>query len=744
MQQESILWYKQPADLKNWNDALPVGNGRLGAMIFGGISNERIQMNEDSVWSGGYRDRINPYAKNELENIRTLLREEKFEEAENLARYALSGTPEFQRVYQTLGDIEVSFQNIPENITQYKRTLSLDTAVSTTTFSAGGYLYEREVFASFPADVIAIKLKTTNPDGLSFDTRLMRNRFCETTGVLNDNSIYLTGTNGDKDGISFHWIMTAQNTGGKIKTIGEYLVFKNVNEAILYTTAATSFRENNTLQKCTDILNKLENCEYEKIKSEHINDYQALEKRVSFMLDNAQSEVPTDERLKAVQNGRSDPGLQALYFRFGRYLLISCSRPGTLPANLQGVWCNDFIPPWDSKYTININIEMNYWPAEICNLSECHIPLFDHIKRMHPKGTETAKKMYGVRGFVAHHNTDIWGDCAPQDTCISASYWVLGAAWFCLHIWEHYEYTQDKAFLNEHYYLIKDACLFFIDFMTENKKGELVLSPTVSPENIFRTDEGKNGILCEGCTMDAQLLYELFTAYENICKILDFDHEQAEQIKNMKAKLPPTKIGKNGGIAEWLVQREEPEPGHRHMSHLFALYPGNEITPEKTPDLADAAKKTLELRLSHGGGHTGWSRAWIINFWARLGDAREAYFHLDELLRHSTLPNLFDNHPPFQIDGNFGATAAIINMLVQSTPDTIYLLKALPEQWQNGSITGLCLKGGLTVDISWANGKLKKARIFAKNDYTGKIVYGNSTEQISLTKNQEYVYGSGE
>ena len=747
MEKESFLWYKQPAAFDKWTDALPVGNGRMGAMVFGGVQSERIQLNEDSVWSGGFRDRTNPDAFDALPKIRSLLRENKIADAERLARYALTGNPEFQRSYQILADLFIDFHDIPA-FTDYERGLCLDEAVAFTRFTAGGYNYSREVIASAPADVIAIKFSTDNPAGLTFDARLVRSRFCEKTGAMGPDAVYLTGINGGADGISFCCAMTGDASGGSMTTMGEYLVFRNVTEATIYITAATSFRSNDSFSDCRKILNKVKINDYGEIRSKHVKDFKDLMDRVSLKIgqnvirDSAinPAELPTDERLTMVQQGGSDPGLIALYFMFGRYLLIACSRPGTLPANLQGIWCNDFLAPWDSKYTININTQMNYWPAEICNLSECHMPLFEHMRRMHPRGLETAKKMYGARGFVAHHNTDIWGDCAPQDTWIPATYWVLSVAWFCLHIWEHYEYTNDKIFLAENYEIMKDACLFFVDFLIENDNGELVVSPSVSPENVYILPDGSYGTLCEGCTMDAQILRELFIAFTSTCRILDRDHDFSEKISEIQNKLPRTKVGKDGGIMEWLYEYGEAEPGHRHMSHLFGLFPGNEISPENTPDLAEAAKNTLSMRLSHGGGHTGWSRAWIINFQARLGDGNEALFHLNELLRHSTLPNLFDDHPPFQIDGNFGATAAIAHMLVQSTPDTIYLLKALPDEWVEGSVTGLCAKGGVIVDVSWENNTLAEARLLATKDYKGVVVYKDIVKHISLNDGDVYVF----
>ena len=724
-----MLWYKKPA--ASWNEALPIGNGRLGAMVFGGTQRERIQLNEDSCWYGEFRERTNPNAKESLPKIRQHLRDGDVTKAEYLARYALSGTPEFQRLYQTVGDVELRFKNIPKEVESYSRRLCLDEALAISDFVADDYRYRREVLASAPADVIAIRLSSNCPEGMSFDARLVRNRFSKNSGKIDNDTVYI---NVD-DGISLHALMTAQIKGGTIEAIGEYLVFNNVQEAVLYITVATSFRYDDTLSACQKILQNAKAKGYTTIRAEHIKEYQSYEKRCSLTLGKQTTDLPTDERLTLLKQGETNPGLIALYFRYGRYLLLSSSRPGTLPANLQGIWCDSFAPPWDSKYTININIQMNYWLAEICNLAECHQALFDHMHRMHPHGKKVAQEMYGARGFVAHHNTDIWGDCAPQDTYIPASYWVLSIAWFCLHIWEHYEYNQDADFLAKHYDMMKDACLFFVDFLIENEQGYLVVSPSVSPENTFVLPNGDVGTLCEGCAMDSQILWEFFNALEATCAVLNKDTDLAKQIKAMRDKLPPIAIGKNGGIMEWLTEQIEAEPGHRHMSHLFALFPGKQIKPDT--DLAEAAKRTLDLRLAHGGGHTGWSRAWIINFWARLQDGEQAHQNIIELLKHSTLNNLLDDHPPFQIDGNFGATAAIANMLLHSKEDTVQLLPTLPQEWKDGSVTGLCAKGGLVVDFSWEDGKVIKAKVLAKKDYRGKIFYNERKIDLNLGAGEE-------
>jgi len=735
MNEEYQLWYKNPA--KEWVEALPIGNGRIGAMVFGGIPQERVQLNEESIWSGGFRDRNNPEAKTNLEQIRSLLKAGNVSEAEELARFSLSGLPEFQRSYQTLGDLFINFHGMDGKHEEYTRLLNLENAVSVVSYKIGGYSYEREIFASVPADVIVMRLSTTNPAGISFDARLVRNRLCDHCGKIDGETVFFDGVSGSS-GILFYCMMTGAAKNGKMNAMGEYLVFKSVSEAYLYINAVTSFRSQNPSADCLSVLDAAKKSGYEHILKEHIADYQEIERRVSLKLtkDNEVSCLPVNERLELFQKDFSDIKLIELYFRYGRYLLISCSRPGTLPANLQGIWCNEFLPPWDSKYTININTQMNYWPAEICNLPECHLPLFEHIKRMYENGRHTADVMYGARGFVAHHNTDIWGDTAPQDTWIPATYWVMGAAWLCLHIWEHYQYTLDKNFLQENFYLLRDSALFFVDYLMENEHGQMIVSPTVSPENTYITPGGAYGCLCNGCAMDSQILKELFEACIGASKILNEESEFENELAALVKKLPPIFISKNGAIQEWMEDYEEAEPGHRHMSHLFALFPGTQITVKDTPDLAKAARRTLEYRLSHGGGHTGWSRAWIANFWAKLGDSEKASENIDLLLANSTLPNLFDNHPPFQIDGNFGGTAAIANTLLQSEPDSLRILPALPRKWRDGEVKGLKAKGGLDINIKWENGALVCVSIISKNKYEGKVIYGDTETIVNIASGE--------
>lgn len=716
--QKHRLWYKKPAT--SWNEALPIGNGRLGGMVYGKVENEHIQLNEDSIWYGDPIDRNNPDALKNLPVIRRLLSEGRIKEAERLASMALSGIPESQRPYQTMGDLFLRF-DVDESGTQnYMRVLDLENAAVTVSFMSAGVNYTRRYFSSAADQVMVVRICADKPGSISFSAVLSRGRYYDAVKASGNDTIRMFASCGSEKGIRFCTSVRAINEGGRVYTIGENIVVDGADAVTLLLSASTSFYHEDYEAWCARYLDNAAGKAYTSLFADHEADYSELFSRVSLNISGRESiDGPEDldiaERLERLKSGEEDPWLVVLYFQFGRYLMISCSRPGSLPANLQGIWNQDMLPAWDSKYTININTQMNYWPAESCNLFECHTPLFEHIERMREPGRKTARVMYGCRGFVAHHNTDIWGDTAPQDIWIPATYWPMGAAWLCLHLWEHYEYGLDHEFLKRAYLIMREAAEFFLDFLIEDNKGRLVTSPSVSPENTYVLDNGEKGCMCIGPSMDSQIIYTLFKSCITASQILGVDPEFAKQLETVAGKLPKPQIGKHGQIQEWSEDYDEDEVGHRHISHLFGLHPGNMFTVRKTPVLALAARKTLERRLAHGGGHTGWSRAWIINMWARLKDGEKACENLMGLLRKSTQTNMLDSHPPFQIDGNFGGTAGIAEMILQSHEEGMELLPAIPDSWCNGKVKGLRARGGFTIDIEWQEGSLSKAVVHSNS-----------------------------
>lgn len=733
------LWYDKPAG--SWNEALPLGNGRLGAMVFGGTDKERIQFNDDTLWVGAPRDYSHKDAVKYLPEIRQLLFDGKQKEAEKLAMEQFMSVPLRQMPYQPFGDLIIESAG-HGTATDYRRELDLDQAVATTRYVVEGVTYTREVFSSHPDDIIVVRITADKPCKINFTTSITSPHQSVKIEAIGKDVLAMRGQVSNyfykqikleiECAIKFEARLKVEAEGGQTEVTGEAIKVKDADAVTLILAGATNYRKFEDLtadpaKRCEVALKGIAPKKYDAMRQDHVADHQELFRRVVLDLGATDAmQNPTDKRLKTF--GPNDPQLATLFFQFGRYLMIAGSRPGTQPLNLQGIWNESTNPPWEAKYTVNINTEMNYWPSEPCNLAECTEPLFDALDEIVISGGRVAKAQYDCPGWVLHHNFDLWRGAAPINNS-NHGIWPTGGAWLCQHLWWHYQYSCDEDFLRKRAYpVMKGAAQFFAAVLVKDPKtGWLVSAPSNSPEH---------GGLVAGPTMDHQIIRNLLGNCVEASEILGVDEDFRKQLKDIIKQIAPNQVGKHGQLQEWMEDKDDPKDQHRHISHLWGVHPGREITVRGTPALCDAAKTSLTQR---GDGGTGWSKAWKINFWARFADGNHAYLMLSSLINTGTLPNLFDTCPPFQIDGNFGATAGIVEMLLQSHEGEINILPALPDAWPAGFVNGLRARDGFDVNISWKDGKLERAEVVSKRGNKCRVRYGDKVVDMPTEKGNVYV-----